>query len=122
VFDVTPAAPALIGALASPDERLQKSAASVLALVNAPAAQRAIAHLALSSGNSVPLRVATFSSLSESARTHGAMLEEAQISELKELATNDTDLIIKTAASQALGALNLAGSVPSEIIRSFHAG
>lgn len=122
VFDVKPAAPALIGALSSPDERLQKSAASVLALVNAPAAQRAIAHLALSSGNSVPLRVATFSSLSESARTHGAMLEESQISELEELTWKDSDPIIRTAAMQALGALNLSGNVPSEIVRSFHAG
>ncbi len=121
VFDVRPAAPALIGALSSSDERLQKSAASVLALINAPAAQRAIAHVAISSGNSVPLRVATFSSLSESARTHGAMLEESQINELADLAKGDSDLIIRTAASQAFGALNLAGKAPSDIIRSFHA-
>jgi HEAT repeat protein len=121
-YDVRPAAPALIGVLSSSDERLQKSAASVLALINAPAAQRAIAHLALSSGNSIPLRVAAFSSLSESARTHGDMLEESQVNELVALAKNESDLIIRTAASQALGALNLAGKAPSDIIRSFHGG
>ncbi len=121
-YDVRPAAPALIGALTSSDERLQKSAASVLALINAPAAQRAVAHVALSSGNSIPLRVAAFSSLSESARTHGGMLEESQINELGALVMNENDLIIRTAAAQAQGALNLAGKTPSDIIRSFHGG
>lgn len=120
-FDVRPAAPALIGALSSPEERLQTSAASALALINAPEAQRAIAHVALSSGNSVTLRVSAFSSLSESARTHGDMLEESQITELVTLAAKETDLVIRTAASQALGAINLASNKASEIIRSYHA-
>lgn len=121
VLDARPAAPALIGALSSPDERLQTSAASALALINAPEAQRAIAHVALSSGNSVSLRVAAFSSLSESARTHGSQLEDSQIAELGKLAAKENDLIIRTAASQSLGAINLASSQASEIIRSFHA-
>lgn len=121
-FDVRPAAPALINALNAADERLQKNAASALALVNAPAAQRAIAHTALSTGNTVSLRVAAFASLSESARTHGAMLEDGQVNELIAQTRDDSDLVISTAAMQALGALNLAGKAPSEIIRSLHAG
>ena len=121
-YDVRPAAPALIGALSSPDERLQTSAASVLALINSPAAQRAVAHLALGNGNSVPLRVAAFSSLSESARNFGEMLEEAQVTELVALTNDQSDLIIQTAAVQSLGALNVAGKAPSEIIRTAHGG
>jgi HEAT repeat protein len=121
-FDVRPAAPALINALVSADERLQTSAASVLALINAPAAQRAIAHTALSTGNSITLRVSAFGSLSESARTHGAMLEDGQVRELITQTRDDSDLVISTAAMQALGALNLAGQAPSEIIRNLHAG
>lgn len=49
VFNVADAAPALLGALAAPDEKLRTTAASVLALIPAPAAQRGIAHVALDS-------------------------------------------------------------------------
>jgi hypothetical protein len=94
----------------------------VLALINSPAAQRAVAHLALSTGNSVPLRVSAFSSLSESARNFGEMLEESQLNELVALTKNEGDLVIQTAAGQSLGALNISGKAPSDIIRTAHGG
>jgi HEAT repeat protein len=119
VYDLGVAEPVLINVLSSSEERLQVLAASVLALLPTPTAQRAIAHLALDDTNPRPLRVAAFASLAESAKNFAHMLEDAQITELVRIAQKADDLVIRTAASQALGAINLATSKASEIIRSF---
>jgi hypothetical protein len=118
VYDLSVAEPALIDALSSGEERLQVLAASVLALMPTSTAQRAIAHVALDDGNARSLRVAAYGSLSESAKNHGHMLEDGQVAELVRIAKEEDDLVIRTAASQALGAINLATSKASEIIRS----
>jgi len=122
VFDLGPAEPALIGALSATEERLATLAASVLALIHSPTAQRAIAHVALDAGNNPSLRIAAYTSLAQSARNHGQMLEEKQISELVQLAQDDKDLTLRTAASLALGAMNLSTNQASEIIRSYYGG
>jgi CheY-like chemotaxis protein len=122
VFDVGVAEPALIGALASPDEKLQTLAASVLALLPTATAQRAIAHLALDDANTDSLRISAFGSLAESARNHGHYLEPAQTTALVDIAHDEPDLVLRTAASQALGALNLETGQASKIIRSFYGG
>ena len=93
--------------------------ASVLALVPSPEAQRAIAHVALDPNNAPSLRNAAFGALSDSAKRHRGQLEDAQIAELVRIAREEGDLKIRTAASQALGALNLASNKASEIIRSY---
>ncbi len=122
VFDAGDAEPALIAALASDDERLQTSAASVLALLRAPTAQRAVAHVALDDGNGNSLRIAAFGSLAESAKSNGNRLEEEQIATLVNIARDDADMAIRTAASQALGAISLTTNNASEIIRSYYGG
>ncbi len=122
VYDVSAATPALIGALSSSDELLQTTAASVLALVPESTAQRAIAHVALDSNQPESLRIAAFGSLAESAKSNGGQLEDAQITALVRIARDDANLVIRTAASQALGAINLAGNKASDIIRSHYGG
>ncbi len=122
VYDVGVAEPALIGALSSTDEQLQTLAASVLALLPTPTAQRAVAYVALDDGNAKPVRVAAFASLAESAKNNANLLEESQVTELVDLAHDDPDLTIRTAGSEALGALNLATNKASEIIRSYYGG
>ena len=122
VFDQRVAEPALIASLSSPSEELQIRAASVLALAPTETAQRALAHVALDDANSVTLRVAVFGSLSESAKSFGNLLEPAQIEDLVRLARDENDLVIRTAASQALGAINLATNQASDIIRSYYGG
>jgi len=118
VYDLSMPEPALISALSSGEERLQVLAASVLALMPTPTAQRAIAHVAMDDGNARSLRVAAYGYLAESAKNHGHMLEESQVAELVGIAQEEDDLVIRTASSQALGAINLATSKASEIIRS----
>lgn len=122
VYDPADAEPALIAALSAKDEQLQIRAASVLALLPAPTAQRAVAHVALTDTNTASLRIAAFDSLAECAKNHGNQLEPAQIDALVGIAKNDPDLVMRTAASKALGAVNLTTSKASEIIRGFYGG
>ena len=122
VYDASMAMPSLISALSASDERLQITAALVLALTPLPAAQRAIAHVALDSNNSKSLRVAAFGSLAESAKNNGNLLEEGQVSALVTIAKEDADLTIRTAASQTIGAVNLSNNKASEIIRTYYGG
>ena len=118
VFDVGPAASALISALSASDEKLQTTAASVLALVESQEGQRAIAHVALDEKTTPTLRVSAFGSLAESAKRYGNALEPAQVDRLITIARDEKDLVLRTAASQALGALNLVDDKASEIIRT----
>lgn len=120
VYDVDPAEPALIGALSSTDQALQTLAASVIALLPSQTAQRAVAHVALDAGYDQSLRIEAFGSLAQSAKNYGNRLEQAQIDALVNLAQRDPDLTIRTAASQALGAINLTTNQASEIIRSYY--
>ena len=122
VYDCSVAEPALIAALSSDQEELQITVASVLALARTATAQRSIAALALDSGRGQSLRVSAFDSLAESAKHNGNRLEEGQLAELVDIARVDSDLTIRTAASKALGALNLATNKASEIIRSYYGG
>ena len=122
VYPVGLAEPALIGALDSIDEQLQILSASVLALLPTETAQRSVAHVALDDVNSDELRIACFASLAESAKNHGNLLEADQIAALVDIARTDGDLTMRTAASQALGAINLKSNKASEIIRSYYGG
>ncbi len=122
IYNVNDAEPALIGALSSPVEKLQTRVASVLALLPTPTAQRAIAHVAMDDANTDSLRIAAFDSLAESAKTNGHLLEAKQVAELVRISSEESDLVMRTAASKALGAINLASSRASEIIRSYYGG
>jgi HEAT repeat protein len=120
VFNFAQAEPALIGALTSPSQELQITCASVLALAPTRTAQRAIAHVAMDDANTETLRVSVFASLAESAKNHGNLLEDGQIIRLVEIGRDDEDLVIRTAASEALGAMNLKTSRASDIIRKYY--
>lgn len=122
IFDVNLAEPALIGTLSAEDEGLQMLSASVLALLSTPTAQRAVAHIALDDTLTDSLRIASFASLAESAKNNGNQLEDDQVNALVEIAHHDDDLVMRTAASQALGAINLVSDKASEIIRSYYGG
>ena len=122
VFSCAVAEPALVGALGADDEELRVRCASVLALIDTATAQRAIADVALDAGSGDSLRLAALAALSESAKVHGNRLDAPRVDRLIEAARGETDLVMRTAASQALGALNLADNKASEIIRSYFRG
>lgn len=122
VIDFSPALDALISALRSESEDLQIKCANVLALVNTQPGQQAIAQLALDTDRSADLRIAAFNALAESAKRFGNRLTPEQVTQVVSAAKDTEDLTMRTAASQALGALNLQVGEASEIIRSHHRG
>ncbi|MFQ5462901.1 MAG: HEAT repeat domain-containing protein [Phycisphaerae bacterium] len=122
VFDFTQAEPALLTALDTDDEAFQTAIAHVLALTSNTDAQMKLAALGFGDHISDSLRIVAFESLATSAKSFGNLLDEQQLSNLIDIARNEPDLTIRTAASKALGALNLASNKASEIIRSYHRG
>ncbi len=118
VFEVHRAEGALVAALEQPNELLRVRSAAALALVDTPSAQRALAEAALNEKNSKTLRIAVFGSLAESGRHFGGKLDARLVEDLVKVASDGQDLDIRTAASQALGAMNLTDNQASEIIRA----
>jgi len=122
VIDITPTIPSLITDLAEDDEALRVRVAQVLAMTSSANGQRAICETALSEDNPASVRISMFDALAEAAKHQGNDLESQQIERLVKQAMDHKDLSLRTAASQALGALNLKVSEASEIIRSQHQG
>lgn len=116
VFDLRIAEQSLTGALAHPSEELRTAALRVLALLDSPSAQRAIAAVALADDQSEALRIAAFAALADSGRHFGARLEPAALQALVKQTLSSSNLVLRTAASQALGALNPPGTKAADII------
>ncbi len=123
VFDFSKSVPALLKAVTSKSEALRMRSAHVLALAGQSETQTALAKSGLAADHSQVERVAAFASLSESARRNGNLLGDNDlVGKLIEFAMNESDLVLRTAASQALGALDLASNKASEIIRKQYRG
>ncbi len=117
VIDLSLAQPALIGATRSPQPEIQILAGQILAYLNSPNAQRAIAEMAMAEANEVDVRVAAFESLVNSAKLHGSMLPEAAVDAVYALiSTDETDPILRAAAASAYGALNLPSQKVKDLI------
>jgi hypothetical protein len=113
VFDVVLTRDALAAAMKSSSPEMALASAEALAAMNDAAAQKAIAQQALSSGIEEGLRVKLFAALSESLRRFGNKLDDAQATAVMDIVLGKSSAALRTAASQALGAMNL----PSEKIK-----
>jgi len=123
VFDFARAVPSLITALQSTSETLRTSCAKTLSLAANPKAQAAITEIALDDSHSQDERIAAFDDLAESARRNGNLLGDGElVSRLIEFTKGEDDLVLRAAASKALGALNLPSNRASEIIRAQYNG
>jgi len=123
VYDVTRAAPPLITTLDSQSEPLRIKCAHALALIPTKDAQAAIAAAALNADRGQAERVAVFGSLAESARRNGNLLGDHElVGKLIDFTMKEENLILRAAASKALGALDLPSNKASEIIRSQYRG
>lgn len=107
-YDAAAATPQLVAALGTtPHEELQVELLGALALLKREDAQRAIADTACDDAHAESLRVEAFGGMGESARRHGNLLDGPRVDRLQKIAADEPDLTLRTAASQALGALNL---------------
>lgn len=120
VFDFSDAEKSLVAAMNDGSAKLSATSGGVLSLVASSSAQGSLATFALDSGRPTDLRIAMLNALAESAKRFGNLLEESVVSELVQLAKTEPDLSIRTAASQALGALNISTDRASDIIRGYY--
>lgn len=117
LFEPAVLQPALIEALQqSTDRELRVLTARVLGQFDTPAAQQAIADLALDERVATDLRIEMLAALARSARLQGNLLPEAHVRQVLSLVQQTDDTALRNAASQALGALDVAGDPISELI------
>jgi len=109
VFNIFDALPALIAALNDQREDIVFGASQVLAMVQTPEGQRAIADAALDGSRSSGLRIGLLNSLANSANHIGSQLNEPQLDRLLDL-IKDSEGDIAIAAARAHGALTLPTS------------
>lgn len=122
VFKIDETEGALINALATKNAALRVAVAQTLSFIGSGNAQEAIARVALDEAEPEEMRVAMFGALADAARRHGNRLGEEPVRKLLAIAESDPNLTIRTAASQALGALNLPGNRGGNIIRNQYGG
>lgn len=114
--------PALVATLASSDPALRELVATVLGYVPTSTAQNAVARIALSDDEAEPMRVAMFAALAKGAKRNGNHLSADLVERLTKSAESEPNLTLRTAASEALGALNLPSNPASAIIRNQYGG
>jgi hypothetical protein len=115
VLDLSAAQPALERAVN--DKRIQVLAGQVLAYLDSPGAQRAIAAMALDSNNEPDVRIAAFHSLANSAKLNANMLPDETIDAVYTLIKSDeTEPDLRSSAAAAYGALNLPSRKVKDLI------
>jgi hypothetical protein len=115
VLDLSPAQNALIAATKDKRVEIQMLAGQILAYLNTPEAQQAIAAAAMAESNSKDIRVTAFGSLAVSAKVNGNKLDDATINAVYGLVSSkDIDPNLRAAAAAAYGALNL----PSQKVKT----
>jgi HEAT repeat protein len=115
VLDLSAAQNALIAATKDKRVEIQMLAGQILAYLNTPEAQQAIAAMAMAESNSQDIRVTAFGSLAVSAKVNGNKLDDAAINVIYALVSSkDIDPGLRAAAAAAYGALNL----PSQKVKT----
>ena len=115
VIDLSAAQNALESAVNDMRPEIQILAGQILAYLDSPSAQRAIAAMALDINNSLDVRITAFDSLSNSAKLNASMLDNGIIDSIYELiSSDDTNPELRSAAAAAYGALNL----PSQKVKN----
>lgn len=116
-IDLAPASEALISA--TKDERavIQIMAGAILAGLDNPNAQRAIAMMALDEKNDSEVRIKAFESLAVSAKLNARLLPDDQIDSIYALVSSvDADPALRSAAATAFGSLNLESKRVKDLI------
>jgi HEAT repeat protein len=102
---------------ATNDERIQVLAGQILAYLDSPGAQRAIAAMALDTSNQPDVRISAFNSLAASAKLNANMLPDETIDAIYALISSDeTDTELRSSAAAAYGALNLPSRKVKDLI------
>jgi hypothetical protein len=117
VIDLSLALPTLVQATKDSNQEIQVLAAEVLAYLNSPNAQRAIAEMAMETGAEMPVKIAAFGALVTSAKLYGNMLPDVAVNAIYSLIqSTETDPALRAAAAASYGALNLPSQKAKDLI------
>ena len=115
IVGMSTALPALIEVTQQSSPQMRVLAAQVLAYLESPEAQRAIAAMSMDEQNDNAVRVVAFGSLALSAKINANLLLTDQVDAIYSLVSStEADANLRAAAASAYGALNL----PSEQVKS----
>lgn len=117
VIDLMDGRDTLIDVTMTGIDEMKILAGQVLARLDSPAAQRAIAVMAMNDENGKNVRIEAFSSLAVSAKINGNILEDNQIDALYSMVSSEeVDAAFRAGAAGAYGALNLPSAKVKELI------
>ncbi len=115
VLDLSAAQATLINATKDKRAEIQMLSGQILARLSSPAAQQAIAAMALADTNTQEIRMVAFNSLAVSAKGNASLLDDSTINAIYSLVSSqDIDPGLRAAAAAAYGALNL----PSQKVKT----
>ena len=117
VIDLTAAQRSLIKGTKDKRAEIQVLCSRILARIDSPNAQRAIAAMALNEYNDIGIRIAAFKSLAVSAKTNANLLGDATVNDIYSLVgSQQADAALRSAAASAYGALNLPSRKVKDLI------
>ncbi len=117
VINLSAAQDTLVKAVSDERPEIQVLAGQILAHLDSPGAQRAIAGMALNNNNAVDVRISAFDSLANSAKLNANMLVEPIVDSIYTLiSSDDTTPELRSAAAAAYGALNLPSQKVKDLI------
>ncbi|NQT01318.1 MAG: HEAT repeat domain-containing protein [Planctomycetes bacterium] len=117
VINLSAAQNALVSAVNDERKEIQILAGQILAHLDSPGAQRAIAAMALDNNNAADVRISAFNSLATSAKLNANMLVGPMIDAIYSLiSSTDTPPELRSAAAAAYGALNLPSQKVKDLI------
>jgi len=117
VINLSPAQNALVSAVNDERKQIQILSGQILAHLDSPGAQRAIAGMALDNNNAPDVRISAFNSLATSAKLNANMLVGPIVDAIYALISSaDTPPELRSAAAAAYGALNLPSQKVKDLI------
>jgi hypothetical protein len=117
VINLSAAQNALVSAVNDERKQIQILSGQILAHLDSPGAQRAIAGMALDNNNDAGVRVSAFNSLATSAKLNANMLVGPIVDAIYSLiSSTDTPPELRSAAAAAYGALNLPSQKVKDLI------
>jgi HEAT repeat protein len=117
VINLSLAQNAVINATKDSRSDIQMLAGQILAHLDSPEAQRAIAVMALDENNAMDVRISAFNSLAQSAKLNANLLDVTAIDAIYSLVSStEADPNLRSAAARAYGSLNLPSQKVKDLI------
>jgi hypothetical protein len=106
VLDLHPALITLLGSLGDPRPEIAKAVGDTVALIDSPQVQPALLDRATDPQTPEEVRTSLYRSLATSAKFYGDRLQGQQIAALRQTVAGEPSQDVRSAAAEALGALN----------------